>query len=302
MLPNPRLTKSAEDVLWNRLSEGLVVVRMQNAGALALAAADAQLPPGDERVCRTGPSVFDRNGAGARSANTKAKLAQLQAEAQGLDAHGILELALTGEFAGRAALVSSFGAESAVLLHLVAQIDPHTPILLLNTGRLFGETLHYRDRLQNLLGLSDVRSLAPDPADCARRDPEGSLWSCNADVCCRLRKVIPLQCALKGFSAQITGRKRFQTKERADMQLVEFFEGRFRFNPLANWSLADLEAHMVKHRLPRHPLVDDGYPSIGCVPCTRRIRDGEGYRDGRWAGLDKNECGIYGASGEATAS
>ena len=132
---------------------------MQNAGALALAAADAQLPPGDERVCRTGPSVFDRNGAGARSANTKAKLAQLQAEAQGLDAHGILELALTGEFAGRAALVSSFGAESAVLLHLVAQIDPHTPILLLNTGRLFGETLHYRDRLQNLLGLSDVRSL-----------------------------------------------------------------------------------------------------------------------------------------------
>ena len=278
------------------------MARIHNAGALALAAADAKLPPRDDYAHRIGPRIFDRDGAGARSANTKGKLAQLQTEAEGLDAHGILELALTGEFAGRTALVSSFGAESAVLLHLVAQIDPHTPILFLDTGRLFGETLHYRDRLQNLLGLSDVRSVVPDPTDCARRDPEGSLWSCNADVCCRLRKVIPLQYALEGFSAQITGRKRFQTKDRANMQLVEFFEGRFRFNPLAAWSLADLEAHMVKHRLPRHPRVEDGYPSIGCMPCTRRVCEGEGYRDGRWAGLDKDECGIYGAGGEAVAS
>jgi len=274
---------------------------MRNAGALAVAATGAELLSCDVRAHRIGPRVFDRNGAGACSPDTKARLAQLQAEAQGLDAHGILEVALTREFAGKTAMVSSFGSESAVLLHLVAQIDPHTPILFLDTGRLFGETLHYRDRLQNLLGLGDVRSLTPDPADCVRRDPEGSLWSCNADVCCRLRKVIPLQYALERFSAQITGRKCFQTKERADMQRVEFFEGRFRFNPLADWSLADLEAHMVKHRLPRHPLVEDGYPSIGCVPCTRRVRDGEGYRDGRWAGLAKDECGIYGAGGEVVA-
>ena len=222
-----------------------------------------------------------------------AKLAQLQDAAKGRDAHGILELALTGEFKGKSAVVSSFGAESAVLLHLVAQIDPNTPILFLNTGKLFGETLRYRDRLQDLLGLGDVRSLAPNPADRVRLDPEGVLYATDTDACCNFRKVIPLKRSLEPFAAQITGRKRFQTKERAEMQAVEFFEGRFRFNPLADWTLADLEAYTQKYALPHHPLVDDGYPSIGCMPCTRRVAAGEDYRAGRWSGLDKDECGIH---------
>jgi phosphoadenosine phosphosulfate reductase len=179
------------------------------------------------------------------------------------------------------------------LLHLIAQIDPATPILFLNTGKLFGETLRYRDRLQDELGLTDVRTIGPHPDDRAQFDADGTLWSRDTDACCNFRKVVPLRHVLKGFAAQITGRKKFQTVARAAMEPIEFFEGRFRFNPLAEWTLADLEAYEAKHALPRHPLVEDGYPSIGCIPCTRRLQSGESYRDGRWAGTDKDECGIH---------
>ena len=227
----------------------------------------------------------------------QAKLAALQAAAEGLDAKCIVALALT-EFPGTATVVSSFGSESAVLLHLIAEIDPATPVLFLNTGKLFGETLRYRDRLQDRLGLGDLRSLAPNPSDRAAIDPDGTLWSRNTDACCEFRKVVPLRRALEGFEATITGRKRFQTRERAAMQKVEFFDGRFRFNPLADWSQADLEAYRQTHDLPAHPLVEDGYPSIGCMPCTRRVKSGEDYRAGRWAGLAKDECGIHGVDGE----
>lgn len=225
------------------------------------------------------------------------RLAKLQTAAEGLEPQEIVALALK-EFPGKATVVSSFGAESAVLLHMMAAVDPNTPVLFLNTGKLFGETLRYRDRLQDLLGLGDLRALGPDPRDRAQKDPEGTLWSKDVDACCDFRKVIPLRRALEGFEAQLTGRKRFQTRERAAMQAVEFFEGRFRFNPLANWSQTELEAYISKHNLPRHPLVEDGYPSIGCMPCTRRVKSGEDYRAGRWAGLDKDECGIHGVDGE----
>lgn len=248
----------------------------------------------------SGVTVIDhaRRPAGL-DPDTHERLADLQRLAAGCDARGIVELALKHAFAGEAAVVSSFGAESAVLLHLVAEVDPATPILFLNTGKLFGETLRYRDRLQDQLGLADIRSIGPHPHDRAARDHDGTLWSRDTDACCDFRKVVPLKRALAGFAAQITGRKRFQTSARAEMNPVEFFEGRFRFNPLADWTLADLEAYVAQHDLPRHPLVEDGYPSIGCIPCTRRVTGGEGYRDGRWAGLDKDECGIHiGVDGE----
>jgi phosphoadenosine phosphosulfate reductase len=239
------------------------------------------------------PRAFDRTGGGASDPILKARLAALQEKAAGRDAHGILALALKEEFAGRTAVVSSFGAESAVLLHMVAAIDPHTPILFLNTGKLFGETLRYRDRLQDVLGLGDVRSLAPTREARDTLDPEGDLWLKNGDACCNFRKVIPLAQALAPFEAQVTGRKRFQTRERASMQAVEYFEGRFRFNPLWQWTLPELEAYSAAHNLPRHPLVEDGYPSIGCMPCTRRVQAGEDYRSGRWADSEKDECGIH---------
>jgi phosphoadenosine phosphosulfate reductase len=246
-----------------------------------------------------GPRPFDRAGDQVSDPAIRARLEELQQAAEGRNSAGILELALRQAFPSETAVVSSFGAESAVLLHLVANIDPTTPILFLNTGKLFGETLRYRDRLQDLLGLMDLRSIGPDPRERSAQDPDGILWSRNADACCQLRKVLPMRRALEGFSASVTGRKRFQTHARMQMQTVEYFEGRFRFNPLHNWTLADLDSYFLAHGLPRHPLVEDGYPSIGCLPCTRRVQGGESYRDGRWAGLDKEECGIHtGVDGE----
>jgi phosphoadenosine phosphosulfate reductase len=248
---------------------------------------------------RGAPRAFDRTSAATSDPITRTRLARLQVAARGRDAAGILRLALKEEFPGRAAIVSSFGAESAVLLHMVAQIDPTTPVLFLNTGKLFGETLRYRDRLQDELGLTDIRAIGPHPDDRALRDPESTLWSRDTDACCNFRKVLPVRRALEGFDAQITGRKRFQTHARAEMDGIEYFEGRFRINPLADWTLADLDAYFAAHNLPRHPLVEDGYPSIGCIPCTRRVQIGESYRDGRWAGLEKDECGIHtGVDGE----
>jgi phosphoadenosine phosphosulfate reductase len=245
------------------------------------------------------PRAFDRTSNDATDPKLRARLSKLQAVAEMRDAKGVLELALKEEFPGTTAVVSSFGSESAVLLHMVAQIDPATPVLFLNTGKLFGETLRYRDRLQDELGLVDVRSLAPSAVERAANDPDGTLWSRDTDACCNFRKVIPVRRALAAFDAQITGRKRFQTRDRAAMQKVELFEGQFRFNPLAEWTLNDLEDYANEYKLPRHPLVDDGYPSIGCMPCTRRVAAGEGYRDGRWSGLDKDECGIHvGVDGE----
>jgi phosphoadenosine phosphosulfate reductase len=238
-------------------------------------------------------TVIDTRQAPRRFETAKAELAVLQEKARGRDARGILELALTGPLEGRTAVVSSVGAESAVLLHLVASVDPMTPILFLNTGKLFGETLRYRDRLQESLGLADIRSVAPILAARGAVDPDGTLWSRDTDACCGLRKVAPLAAALKPFAAQITGRKRFQTRERSTMQPVEWFDGRLRFNPLWEWSLDDLKAYAERHKLPAHPLVSDGYPSIGCMPCTRRVAAGEDYRAGRWAGLEKDECGIH---------
>lgn len=224
------------------------------------------------------------------------RLDYLREEAQGRDAHGVLELALR-EFHGHVAVVSSFAAESVVLLHMVAEIDPETPILFLNTGKLFGETLRYRDRVQDVLGLTDIRNVGPHPADRARLDPEGTLWSRNVDACCGFRKVAPLKRALDGFEAQVTGRKRFQTASRAAMETVELHDGRFRFNPLLDWTREDLALYIDNYCLPEHPLVNDGYPSIGCMPCTRRVAAGEGYRSGRWSGA-REECGIHGLDGE----
>ncbi len=205
----------------------------------------------------------------------------------------LLRAMIQQEFAGRIAVVSSFGAESAVLLHLVAEIDPSTPVLFLNTGKLFGETLRYRDRLQDLLGLTDLRAIGPHPKDRAAQDPEGSLWSKNPDACCNFRKTVPLARAMDGFDAWITGRKRFQTDDRASMNAIEMVGARYRINPLADWSQADLERYMVEHHLPPHPLVRDGYLSIGCMSCTSRVKEGEDARSGRWRGQDKTECGIH---------
>jgi phosphoadenosine phosphosulfate reductase len=224
---------------------------------------------------------------------TRAEVAALNARYGRLDARDIVAAATEEIFPGRIALVSSFGAESAVLLHMLAEVDHDTPVIFLDTGRLFAETLQYRTQLADRLGLSNVRTILPEPERLAAKDPHRALWMTNPDLCCFIRKTEPLQRALKGFEAWFTGRKRFQNTVRAELPVFEADGGRIKVNPLAGWSQVDLKAYAVEHNLPEHPLVAQGYPSIGCVPCTTRVLPGEDARAGRWRGLDKTECGIH---------
>jgi len=197
-------------------------------------------------------------------------------------------------FPGRIAAVSSFGAESAVVLHMLAGIDPAVPVIFLDTGKLFPETLAYRDSLVALLGLSDVRSARPDAARLARTDAAGTLWQTDPDACCWHRKVEPLETALTGFAAWITGRKRYQGASRRTLEMVEAGpDSRIKLNPLAAWSAAEVERYLAQHDLPLHPLRTNGYGSIGCTTCTRPVLPGEDSRAGRWAGSGKTECGIH---------
>ncbi len=197
------------------------------------------------------------------------------------------------EFPGKIALVSSFGAESVALLDLVAEVAPDIPVIFLDTQKLFGETLAYRDLLADRLKLTNILTIEPDPEEVAAQDKNGLLWSRDPDACCGLRKVEPLARAMQGFDAWITGRKRFQSSTRADIPRIEKSGGKFKINPLATWSPEEIEARIRERGLPPHPLVADGFPSIGCMPCTRRVAPGESARAGRWAGMDKTECGIH---------
>ncbi len=193
----------------------------------------------------------------------------------------------------RLAVVSSFGTESAVLLKLVSDVDAAIPVLLLNTGWLFPETIAHRDALVAQLGLTDVRSIAPDPNRLEQRDLYGDLWSTNPDACCALRKVEPLGDALTPFAAWMNGRKRYQGGQRTHIPVVEQDGPRLKFNPLAHVAPADVLAIARSARLPAHPLAKFGFTSVGCMPCTRRTLAGEDARAGRWSGTSKTECGIH---------
>jgi len=210
-----------------------------------------------------------------------------------LDAQALLRLAIKGLYPGRIALVSSFGADSAVLLHMIAEIDKATPVVFVDTGQHFPETLAYRDALVERLGLTNVIAHGPNAQTLAAEDPESFLFSTDPDRCCDIRKVEPLAEALKPYEAWITGRKAFQSATRAALPLFEAEGERVKVNPLAGWSASDLLAYIRAADLPPHPLVAKGFPSIGCLPCTSPVRPGEDARAGRWRGRGKVECGIH---------
>ncbi len=193
----------------------------------------------------------------------------------------------------RLALVSSFGTESAALLRVMADVDPAIPVIFLDTGWLFEETLAYRDTLIATLGLRDVRSIKPLEETLRREDGNRELWFSDPDACCRIRKVEPLKRALAPFSAWINGRKRFQGGLRAAIPAVEDDGKRLKFNPFANASREEIEAIYAQTQLPPHPLVASGFLSVGCMPCTSRTSTDEDARAGRWRGRPKTECGIH---------
>ncbi|MFX0544522.1 phosphoadenylyl-sulfate reductase [Roseovarius sp. S1116L3] len=236
----------------------------------------------------------------------EAPISALQARADALNAAyrhhsaiAVLARALHDPDVGPLALVSSFGAESVVLLHMVALARRETPVIFLETGMLFAETLVYQQELAERLGLRDMRVIRPDPAELKARDPAAMLNQTDTDACCALRKTVPLARALKGFDGWITGRKRYQGAARATLEFFEVeaadneHEGRLKVNPLAHWQRGDARTYIEENRLPRHPLVAQGYPSIGCMPCTSPVAAGEDERAGRWKGRAKTECGIH---------
>ncbi len=216
------------------------------------------------------------------------------------DAQTVLRHVLEDVQIGDIALVSSFGAESVVLLNMIAQIDKATPVIFLDTEMLFPETLAYQRDLSARLGLTDVRIVTPDRNAVLTEDVDGLLHQADTDACCNLRKTRPLDEALQGFGGWITGRKRFQGGARAALPLFEKDGRRIKINPLATWSADDLKAYIDQHDLPRHPLVARGYPSVGCMPCTTRVGDYEDPRAGRWRGSEKTECGIHFPTQEPT--
>jgi phosphoadenosine phosphosulfate reductase len=224
---------------------------------------------------------------------TAADVERLTARYAGVSTAEMLADLLNGELKGRVAAVSSFGSESAVLLDLVAAADKDVPVIFVNTQKIFGETLAYRDALSEQLGFTDLREFRPDPRLLAEKDATSLRWSYDPDGCCDLRKVEPLRRALAPFDAWISGRKAFQGKTRAALPRFELDEGRLKVNPLADWTKADLDAAFEARKLPRHPLEAQGYPSVGCVPCTSQVQPGEDPRAGRWRGWDKTECGIH---------
>lgn len=235
-------------------------------------------------------------------------LAEKQARVDALNAryrhHGataVLEGALRDPEAGSIAMVSSFGAESVALLHLVAMVDRTTPVLFIDTRLLFAETLAYQQEVAERLRLENLRIIQTAPEVLKAKDPFGAMRMSDPDRCCLIRKTEPLEQALAGYDGWITGRKRYQAKTRAGLEFFELDDatGRIKVNPLAHWGPNDVRDYMEENRLPKHPLVAQGYPSIGCAPCTSRVKPGEDPRAGRWRGQTKEECGIHFENGQA---
>ncbi|MFT4793670.1 MAG: phosphoadenosine phosphosulfate reductase [Paracoccaceae bacterium] len=246
----------------------------------------------DSTAHRPDAAAMAAMGAAARAAALETAFADASAE-------DILRAVFVDGVAGPAALVSSFGAESAALLHLLSRAAPDAPVLLLDTLLLFPETLAYQQDLSVRLGLTGVRRIQPQDATLLREDPADDLREHDTDACCDLRKVRPLAAALMPFGAVVSGRKRFQAATRTHLPRFEAdADGRIRVNPMANWTSEDVRAHIKTHNLPPHPLVAGGFASIGCAPCTTPVAADEDPRAGRWRGSRKVECGIHFVNGQ----
>jgi phosphoadenosine phosphosulfate reductase len=194
---------------------------------------------------------------------------------------------------GKVALLSSFGAESSVLLHMVSEIAPDLPVIFLDTEKLFPETLAYREQLVQELGLTNLVTARPDADDIARVDPDGLLNTFDKDLCCHFRKTLPMNKAFAPYDIIISGRKRFHGAARSDLEFVSIQDGRVKIEPLAAFTALDLNNYMISHHMPSHPLRLQGFRSIGCIPCTSQGGTDDNPRAGRWAGTDKTECGIH---------
>jgi len=246
----------------------------------------------NDQALRIADEVARENAAQKVLDSAHTNLDVLERSTSRSNTQDFLQTIISKEFAGRIAVVSSFGTEAVVLLHQVAMVNPSIPVIFLDTGMHFPQTLQYKDEIIRILGLTDVRSIPPNPDHLGREDRDDTLWQWDTDRCCHIRKVTPLTQALKGFDAWINGRKQMHGGTRARLPRLELNGGVVKVNPLAYWTHDDVETAFKVHNLPRHPMVEQGYASIGCWPCTGP-NEGTGLRSGRWAGSDKTECGIH---------
>ena len=229
----------------------------------------------------------------ARPVFTQSDADSFNARFEGVDTSTMLKTLFEEDALGEVALVSSFGTEAAVLLDLVAKADATIPVIFVDTLKMFPETLEYRNALIEKLGIQNARIISPDENVLAEKDENELRWSYDPDGCCAIRKVEPLARAKSCLDAWISGRKAFQSTTRENLPRFEVEDGRLKINPLGDWVKEDLEDYFEEHALPRHPLEAQGYLSVGCAPCTSKVKPGEDPRAGRWRGWEKSECGIH---------
>ena len=196
-------------------------------------------------------------------------------------------------FKNKIVYVSSFGTESAMILHMISEIDKNFPIILLNTNFLFSKTIDYKNELINIFKLNNFLEIFPNNADLKKYDPKDNLWKSNVEKCCEIRKVQPLKKFLENYDAWISGRKAYQGGERIDINPFEINNGKIVVNPLANFEQKLVSEYFLNHNLPRHPLFNEGYLSVGCTHCTHKSSNKNNPRSGRWVNQIKTECGIH---------
>lgn len=198
-------------------------------------------------------------------------------------------------FGDRLTMATAFGAEGCCIIHMLAEIDPRVRIFNLETGYQFAETLELRERIKERYGI-EVELVKPDLTVAEYEEEHGGpLYTIRPDQCCYDRKIVPLRRAVIGYEAWISAIRRDQTTHRAKAGVVQW-DAKFnlvKVNPLLNWTKKDVWGFVLKHNIPYNPLHDQGYPSIGCWPCTQPVGNGEDERAGRWAGSAKKECGLH---------
>jgi phosphoadenosine phosphosulfate reductase len=249
------------------------------------------------RVSATSPAYPEQvtGGDAKEAARRRALAAQAARAAKDLaDAPAADVVAWAAEtFAERVCITSSM--TDAVIIHLAAEVKPGIDVIFLDTGYHFPETIGTRDAVSqiypvNLINVTPSRTVAEQDAELGPR-----LYGRNPDLCCYLRKVVPLERALDPYDAWITGVRREETDARSDTQVVEWDPKRamVKVNPIASWSQERVDAYIAEHGVVLNPLVDEGYPSIGCATCTLPVKPGADPRSGRWAGTGKTECGLH---------
>tara|TARA_B100000242_G_scaffold147935_1_gene105436 strand:+ start:307 stop:1005 length:699 start_codon:yes stop_codon:yes gene_type:complete len=220
-------------------------------------------------------------------------LNQLNDNSKKLSPQDILDNSINNIFKKKMVYVCSFGTESAIILHMISDIDRSFPIILLNTNYLFKETIEYKDYLIDKFKFSDFKEISPSVEDLKINDSKGTLWKEDPDLCCNIRKVLPLQKELQKYDAWISGRKSYHEEERKNLKFFEYINKKIVVNPLAKVKRDFVNSYFKIHNIERHPLFESGYQSLGCTHCTVKTSKIDSPRSGRWANKIKTECGIH---------